>query len=48
MFALALLPQPPDGAQSTQRPLVYSAVGPGVLAAAKPVVKEVAQVPRSR
>jgi hypothetical protein len=46
MLALALLPRPPDGAQSTQRPLVYSAVGPGVLATAKPAIKEVAQVPR--
>ena len=32
--------------QSTQRPLVYTAVGPGVLATAKPAIKEVAQVPR--
>jgi hypothetical protein len=46
MLALALLPQPPDGAQLTQRPLVHSAVGSGVLAAAKPAIKEVAQVPR--
>ena len=46
MFVLALLPQPPDGAQTTQRPLVYAAVGSGVLAAAKPAIKEVAQVPR--
>jgi hypothetical protein len=46
MLALALLPQPPDGAQLSQRPLVYSAVGSGVLAAAKPTVKEIAQVPR--
>jgi len=46
MLGLALLPQPPKGAQSTQRPLVYSAVGPGVLATAKPAIKEVAQVPR--
>ena len=45
MFALALLPQPPKGAQSTQRPLVYSVVGSGVLAVAKPAIKEVAQVP---
>jgi hypothetical protein len=44
MLALALLPQPPDGTQS--RPLVYSAVGSSVLAAAKPAIKEVAQVPR--
>jgi len=46
MFALALLPHPPDGAQSTQTPLMHSTVGSGVLAAAKPVIKEVAQVPR--
>jgi hypothetical protein len=46
MLVLALLPQPPDGAQTTQRPLVYAAVGSGVLAAAKPAIKEVAQVPR--
>jgi hypothetical protein len=47
MLVLALLPQPPDRAQSTQRPLVNSAVGSGVLVAAKPVVKEVAQVRRA-
>jgi hypothetical protein len=45
MLGLALLPQPPDGAQLTERPLVYSAVGSGVLVAPKPVVKELAQVP---
>src|SRR6516162_3471796 len=46
MLALALLPQPPKGAQPTQRPLVHSAVGSGVLAAAKPAVKDLAQGPR--
>ena len=46
MFALALLPQPPQGPQSTQRPLVHSAVGSPVLAAGKPAGKDVAQVPR--
>ena len=45
MLALALLPQPPGGAQLTQRPLVHSVVGSPVLAAAKPAVKELAQVP---
>ena len=46
MLALALLPQPPGGAQLTQRPLVHSVVGSPVLAVAKPAVKEVAQAPR--
>jgi hypothetical protein len=46
MLTLALLPQPPDGAQSTQRPLVYSVAGSGVLVAARPAVKELAHVPR--
>ena len=46
MVALALLPQPPQGPQSTQRPLVHSAVGSPVLAAGKPAGKDVAQVPR--
>src|SRR5215471_310168 len=46
MLALALLPQPPKGAQPTKTPLVHSVVGSPVLTAAKPAVKELAQVAR--
>jgi hypothetical protein len=45
MLVLALLPQPSDRAQSTQKPFVYSVIRPDVLVAAKPAIKEIAQVP---
>jgi hypothetical protein len=46
MVALALLPEPPKGAQPTQTPLVHSVVGSPVLTGTKPAVKELAQVAR--
>ena len=44
---LALLPtsQQSDDARSTQKPLVYSVIGSGALANAKPAVKEPAPAP---
>jgi hypothetical protein len=44
---LALLPSPQqsDDARSTQKPLVYSVIGSGALANAKPVVKELTPAP---
>ena len=44
---LAMLPTPQqsDDARSTQKPLVYSVIGSGALANAKPAVKEPAPAP---